>query len=93
MRISFHLLYINSFLKFAQVSLENSIHYNEMVSYANCLNEKANKILVRASIYNDIDIQKLQRELFELGREYIRKFSLKFNRNKLTDCVGENYNL
>lgn len=93
MRISLHLLYVNSFIKFAKVSLDNSVHYNEIVSYANCLNEKANQILLRASLYKDIDTQKLQRELFESGREYIRKFAQKFNQNKLTDCVGENYNL
>ena len=71
-------------MKFAEISLDRSTCYKEIVPYANSLNEKANQLLIRASLNKNIDCQKLQSELFETGRGYIRKFALTFNLNKIT---------
>jgi len=81
--------YVRCFVKSAQASLDNSSSYKEIVPFANNLNKKANQLLLRASLNKAVDMQKLQRDLFETGREYIRKFSGKFNPHKPVDDIDE----
>jgi hypothetical protein len=81
------------FVKAAQASLDDSTCYREIVSFANKLNEKANQLLVRAALNKEVDMQQLQRELFETGREFIRTFANKFNQHKplgnLDEAIAE----
>lgn len=82
--------YIRCFVKSAEALLDNSSCYKEIVPFANFLNAKANQLLLRALSNKTVDIQHLQRELFETGREYIRKFVSKFNQNKMANSIQAN---
>ncbi len=82
--------YIHCFVKCAQAALDKSSCYKEIVPFANSLNEKANQLLTRASLNRTVDIQKLQRDLFETGREYIKKFACKFNQHNVTTGADKN---
>ena len=87
---SLHASYTSSFVKFAEASLENSTRYKEIVAYANSLNEKANELLLRATLNKDIDSTRLQRVLFQTGGEYIHKFACKFSNHKITNNMNGN---
>ncbi len=87
---SYNASYVRCFVKSAQASLDKSSCYKEIVPFANSLNEKANQLLVRALLNKSVDIQKLQRDLFETGREYIRKFACKFNQKRITNTLDKN---
>ncbi len=87
---SFNPSYLRCFVKSAQASLDKSSCYKEIVPFANSLNEKANQLLARASLNETVDIPKLQRDLFETGREYIKKFACKFNQNNITSSIDKN---
>ncbi len=84
MTIAQQVIYINSFLQFAKFTLAKSEHYNEIVPYANCLNQKANKLLAIAAMNKNMDISKLQSVLFKSGSEYVRKFAMKFHPPKIS---------
>ena len=82
---SFDRSYLRCFVKSAQASLDKSTCYKEIVPYANSLNEKANQLLLRASFNKTVDIPKLQRNLFETGREYIKMFVRRFHQSSVTN--------
>ncbi|MEJ7769474.1 MAG: hypothetical protein WKF89_16770 [Chitinophagaceae bacterium] len=70
---SFYKSYIRAFQKFAQAKLYT---ISSIIRYASILNLKANELLLRASLNKLGDLAKLQKELFETGRDYVKKFSL-----------------
>jgi|GEM_PF-1868275 len=81
----FYRSYLRCFVKSAQASLDRSTCYKEIVPYANCLNEKANQLLLRASFNKTVDISKLQKDLFQTGKEYIKLFVKRFHQNSVVN--------
>lgn len=75
--IYFYPSYVRAFIKFADFHLFKSIAYLQIVIFAKLLTEKATQLVKRASL-NRIDACQLQKELFELGRNYINRFAMKF---------------
>ncbi|MEJ7739654.1 MAG: hypothetical protein WKF97_19690 [Chitinophagaceae bacterium] len=73
---SFYKTYVFEFQKCAQSSLDRVSLIKRLPRFANILNLKANQLLRQASSNNITGLPKLQKELFEMGRDYVQKFSL-----------------
>ena len=74
--------YISAYKELAEVALKNSSGYHELGSFAILLSEKANFILQQASVNGEIDSIQLQKDLFQIGKEYVQEFSKKHSRIK-----------
>ena len=70
--VSFYKSYIRAFKKFSQAKLYT---ISSIIRYASVVNLKAIELLQRASLNKLYDFAKLQKEIFETGRDYVRKFS------------------
>lgn len=70
---SFHKSYIRAFVKFAQSAIDNRT-FKTLSRYAIMISNKANELIQRASLNVRIDLEKLRKEIYDLGKEYIHKF-------------------
>ena len=68
--------YLSEFRQYAQSSLDDIYWGKRMTRYALTLNLKANKLLRLATLNKVLNLPKLQTEMFEMGRDYVRKFGL-----------------
>lgn len=67
--------YVKAFVKCSQSAIENRESYKTISPFALLLSDKANELVRRAELNSSIDCPKLQKEIFELGSEYIRQFA------------------
>ena len=67
--------YVRAFEKCSQAALENRAFFKTITPFALIISEKANELIRRASLNPQIDLPKLQKEIFELGSEYIHQFA------------------
>lgn len=68
---------MRAFIKYAEEALQTYLGNRDMHGFAMALNEKANQLIKRASLNPEVDHVSLQKEMFETGRDYIRKISTK----------------
>ncbi len=68
---------MRAFTRFADDALKTYRVNKDMLGFATALNEKANELIKRAALNPRVDHIGLQKELFETGRDYIRKIAAK----------------
>jgi hypothetical protein len=67
--------YLQSFNNYAKLSLSKVLLIKRISRFARMLTLKANQLLRRAMVNNVYNLELLRKELFESGKEYVRKFS------------------
>lgn len=77
-----YLSYLKAFRNYADSVLDESTAFIQIGSYANLLTQKANQLVCRATLNKNINIANLQKDMFETGGVYIKKFSEKFRKEK-----------
>jgi hypothetical protein len=75
-----YLSYLRAFRKYANSLLNISTDIRQIRKYANFLTEKVAELCLRAKLNNRINLSNLQRDLYQCGKAYIKKFSNKFNK-------------
>ena len=70
---SFHKSYIRAFVKFDQSAIDNRT-FKTLSRYAIMISNKANELIQRAALNPRVDLEKLRKEIYDLGKEYIHKF-------------------
>ena len=71
---SFPSSYIRTFVKFSQATLDNRSSFKTPSRFALIIYGKANELIRRAALNSRIDLLKLQNEIYQLGKEYVRKY-------------------
>ena len=87
---SFYPSYIRAFVKYSQDAFSNRVFFKTITPFALVISDKANQLVRRAALNPDIDLPKLQNEIFELGSEYIHQFAgmLRMkNRMEASSCL------
>lgn len=78
----FHLSYIKAFRKYAESIMNELTEFTQIGNYANLLTDKANQLINRAALNGEIDLVDLEKDIFETGKIYKKKFSDKFQKPK-----------
>ena len=86
-----YLSYLRAFRKYANAQLNAATEFSQIGSYAAMITEKANELLRRAAQNIRINIAKLQREMFEAGSVYIKKFAFRFRTPRFRPPGCEDY--
>ena len=94
---SFYQSYVRAFIKFAQSEFDNSRFLKTLSRFALIISEKANELIARAAKNSRIDLEKLQKEIFQLGNEFMHKFAdkLRLNRrnNPINIAIADDHNV
>ena len=83
---TFYRSYIRAFVKFAQSALDNRM-VKTLSLYAIIISNKANELIQRAALNSHIELAKLRKEMFELGKEYVHKFGKVFKEKNGTGVL------
>ena len=78
---STHNRYISLFRTFADALLEDHIHTPGMLDITKALSQKASELVLKAVYTPDIDVIKLQKELYYMEQEYLQLISSQHNNN------------
>ena len=79
---NFYKSYLRAFEKYAQTILTQYFIVRSITAYALALNLKAEHLLRRASLNKLINLQKFQKEMFEMGRDYVRTLAIMLSLKK-----------
>lgn len=67
--------YLNLFKKFSPYALGSIISFKGLSDYSTYINNKANEIISKAASDKTIDSSQLQKEIFQLGVDYVKIFA------------------
>lgn len=76
--------YIRFFKWYAKYQLDRSNHFIEIGIYANSLNAKANLLIKKANSEKLQERYLLEKELFQIGKDYVQLFSVKFKSTRMS---------
>ena len=83
---SFYLSYVRAFVKCCQAAFDNKENFKTITPFALIISDKANELIRRAALNSEIDLPRLQKEIFELGSGYIHQFA---DIVRMKDKVGD----
>lgn len=77
---STHTRYIDLFRTYADALLENHVHTPGMLDITKALSKKTSELVLRAVYTADIDVIKLQKELYYMEQEYLQLIISRHNK-------------
>lgn len=67
--------YLNLFKTFSPYALESLLSFKGLSDYSTYINNKANEIISAAASDKTVDSGQLQKEIFQLGVDYVKIFA------------------
>jgi len=79
-----YLSYVRAFVKSSRAALDNRSSFKTITPFALIISDKANELVKRAALNSDLDLAKLQKEIFQLGSQYIHQLAHMIRMNDRT---------